>query len=204
MVMAEMDGKAVLESFHPEMVFSEDDLKMTRLMDYAKNKNGLYHKYFTGLLGFVKSCELAVGPYSFDGFDIQVNVEKRRDLYSGLSDAILDLLSGYNSDSLDLGTIYQLASQKYPDSFHSKEDYQYALQLALFGKLDEKTFQYIPEPEKSANASMNWHCRVVGDYASCLKSFIDTFGIDQVRSIIAPELYELSNQQDVPTPITNH
>ena len=95
-----------------------------------------------------------------------------------------------------MGTIYQLASQKYPDSFATKEDYLYALQLALFGKFDEKSLQYVPDPDISTNPSMDWHCRVVGDYASCLKSLIDVFGTDTVRSVVTPGLYEVSPKKE--------
>ena len=196
MGMIGVDGIEVLESFRPETVFSLDDLEMKDLTVRAKNTNGLYHQYFQGLLGFAQTCELATGIFSGQDLDAQKNIEPRQDLYNGLSDAIINSLVVGIDQSLNLGTIYQLASQKYPDSFATKEDYLYALQLALFGKFDEKSLQYVPDPDISTNPSIDWHCRVVGDYASCLKSLIDVFGTDTVRSVVTPGLYEVSQKRE--------
>lgn len=204
MSMIGVDGREVLEAFRPENIFSLDDLEMKDMTIRAENKNGLYRKYFQGVLEFAQTCELAVGVFSGDDLDAEKNLEKRRDLYDGLSDAILNSLVVGIHDHLNLGAIYQLASQKYPDSFDSPEEYQYSLALALFGKFDDQTLQYVPDPDATTNSSMNWHCRVVGDYASCLKSLISVFGEDTVRSVVTPQLYEASHKQETTGSTKSH
>lgn len=183
-------GRQILESFNPDQIFTEDNLDMSLLSKKALDSNEAYGIYFQHLLGFIRSCELAVGPIANSSYDVNQNVKCRRDLYIALSYAILNNLANMTSDELDMGEIYAQADTIYSDSFATREDYRHALQLALFGQVDEKNSKYIVNSDESTNPFMGWHERVISGYSSCLKTFVDTFGEDTVRKVVTPSLYQ--------------
>lgn len=183
-------GRQVLESFNPDEIFTEDNSAMNLLSEKATNPNETYEIYYQNLLGFVRSCELAVGPIADSSYDVTQNVKCRKDLYIALSYAILNNLANMTSDELDMGEIYAQADTIYSHSFATREDYRHALQLALFGQVDEKKPQYIVNSDESTNPFMGWHERVISGYSSCLKTFVDTFGEDTVRKVVTSSLYQ--------------
>lgn len=183
-------SKQILESFNPDGIFTEDNLDMSSLSEKAVDSNETYKIYFQHLLGFVRSCELAVGPIANSSYDVKQNVKCRKDLYIALSHAILNNLVNMENNELDMGEIYAQADTIYSDSFVTRENYRHALQLALFGQVDEKKSEYIVNSDKSTNPFMSWHERVISGYSSCLKTFVDTFGEEAVRKVVTPSLYQ--------------
>ena len=183
------ESKKVLESFNPNLIYTENNINISNLTSKVNNSNETYNAYFKSLLDFVQSCELAVASIADASYDPTINIERRKDLYTALSYAILNLLP-YVKNDIDMGDIYDEANKVYADSFGSVENYQRALQLALYGQLDQNNDKYFPNSDKSTNPFMIWHERAISGYSSCLKTFVNVFGEDMVRKVVTPSLYQ--------------